>query len=72
MTKKINIAIVGLGQVGNYLYNELNTKKKDIFKKTGYIISISAISAKKINKINLSTLLLMMLLYTRTEKNIYS
>ena len=28
MTKKLNIAIVGLGQIGNYLYNELNTKKK--------------------------------------------
>ena len=30
------------------------------------------ISAKKINKIKLSALLLIMLLYTRTEKNIYS
>ena len=28
MNKNINIAIVGLGQVGNYLYNELNLKKK--------------------------------------------
>ena len=43
MTKKLNIAIVGLGQIGNYLYNELNTKKKDILKKTGKIISFSAI-----------------------------
>ena len=50
MTKKLNIAIVGLGQIGNYLYNELNTKKKDILKKTGKIISVSAISAKSINK----------------------
>ena len=50
MTKKLNIAIVGLGQIGNYLYNELNTKKKDILKKTGKIISVSAISAKNINK----------------------
>ena len=50
MTKKFNIAIVGLGQIGNYLYNELNTKKKDILKKTGKIISVSAISAKNINK----------------------
>ena len=40
MTKKLNIAIVGLGQIGNYLYNELNTKKKDILKKTGKIISV--------------------------------
>ena len=30
MKKIFNIAIVGLGQIGNYLYNELNTKKKDI------------------------------------------
>ena len=29
MSKLINIAVVGLGQVGNYLLNELNTKKKD-------------------------------------------
>ena len=28
--RQINIAIVGLGQIGNYLYNELITKKKDI------------------------------------------
>ncbi len=26
--KKINIALVGLGQIGNYLLNELNKKKK--------------------------------------------
>ena len=50
MTKKLNIAIVGLGQIGNYLYNELHIKKKDILKKTGKIISVSAISAKSINK----------------------
>jgi len=28
MDKKINIAVVGLGQIGSYLLNELNTKKK--------------------------------------------
>ena len=28
MKNNVNIAIVGLGQVGNYLYNELNQKKK--------------------------------------------
>ena len=33
--KKINIAVIGLGQVGNYLLNELNNKKKDIELKTG-------------------------------------
>ena len=25
--KKINIAVIGLGQIGSYLLNELNTKK---------------------------------------------
>ena len=49
-TKKINIAVVGLGQVGNYLLNELNTKKKDIELKTGKKIDIVAISAKNKNK----------------------
>ena len=28
MKNKLNIAIVGLGQIGIYLYNELITKKK--------------------------------------------
>lgn len=50
MKKKINIAIVGLGQIGNYLFNELNLKKKDIEIKTGKKINIVAISAKNINK----------------------
>ena len=48
--KKINIALVGLGQIGNYLMNELNKKKKDIEIKTGKRINIVAISAKSINK----------------------
>ena len=30
--KKFNIAIIGLGQVGNYLYRELNLKKKQIIR----------------------------------------
>jgi len=45
-----NIAVVGLGQVGIYLLNELNTKKKEIELKTGKKISIIAVSAKNINK----------------------
>ncbi len=48
--KQFNIAIVGLGQIGNYLYNELITKKKDIEIKTGKKIKIVAISAKNKNK----------------------
>ena len=34
MNKMINIAVVGLGQVGIYLYNELSSKKKEIEIKT--------------------------------------
>ena len=44
-----NIAIIGLGQIGLYLYNELKLKKKEIEIKTGNKINIVAISAK--NKI---------------------
>tara|TARA_B100001057_G_scaffold57602_1_gene51055 strand:- start:1676 stop:2968 length:1293 start_codon:yes stop_codon:yes gene_type:complete len=50
MSKIVNIAIVGLGQIGIYLYNELNTKKKEIEEKTGKKIQIVAISAKNKNK----------------------
>ena len=50
MKNIINIAVVGLGQVGNYLINELNTKKKDIELKTGKKINIVAISARNINR----------------------
>ena len=50
MINKLNIAIVGLGQIGIYLYNELITKKKDIENKTGRKINIVAISAKNKNK----------------------
>jgi homoserine dehydrogenase len=50
MNKQINIAIVGLGQIGNYLYNELNLRKKEIEIKTAKKINIVAISAKSKNK----------------------
>ncbi len=50
MSKKINVAIVGLGQIGIYLYNELNLKKKEILTKTGKSINIVALSAKNLNK----------------------
>jgi len=45
-----NIAIVGLGQIGIYLYNEINLKKKEIELKTGRKLNIAAISAKNKNK----------------------
>tara|TARA_B100001123_G_scaffold433913_1_gene559493 strand:+ start:2056 stop:3345 length:1290 start_codon:yes stop_codon:yes gene_type:complete len=50
MKKSFNIAVVGLGQVGSYLLNELNSKKKDIEIKTGKKIKVVAISAKNKNK----------------------
>ena len=50
MSEIKNIAIIGLGQVGIYLYNELNLKKKEIELKTGKKINIVAISAKNKNK----------------------
>ena len=50
MKKIYNIAVVGLGQVGIYLLNELSIKKKIIEAKTGTKINIVAISAKNIRK----------------------
>ena len=50
MEKIINIAIVGLGQVGIYLLNELNTKKKSIEFNTGKKINVVAVSARSISK----------------------
>ena len=50
MSKFINIAIVGLGQIGIYLYNELKNKSNDIENKTGKKIKIVAISARNKNK----------------------
>ena len=50
MSKNINVAIIGLGQIGIYLYNEISQKKKLIENKTGKKIKIIAISAKNKNK----------------------
>ena len=50
MKNIINIAIIGLGQIGNYLLNELKNKKKEIKLLTGKNINIVAISAKNKNK----------------------
>jgi len=50
MQKNINIALVGFGNVGSYLYNELKKKTKDIEIKTGKRIKIVALSAKNLNK----------------------
>ena len=50
MKKNLNIAVIGLGQIGIYLLNELNNKKKEIEVKTGKKIKIVAVSAKNRNK----------------------
>ena len=50
MKKNINIAVVGLGQIGIYLLNELNNNKKEIELKTGKKINVIAVSAKNRNK----------------------
>ena len=50
MKNDINIAVVGLGQIGNYLLNELKNKKKEIKLLTGKNINVVAISAKNKNK----------------------
>ena len=50
MSNVIKIAIIGLGQVGNYLYRELNLQRKNIEIKTAKKIEIIAISAKNKTK----------------------
>jgi homoserine dehydrogenase len=50
MNKIMNIAIIGLGQIGIYLYNELILKRREIEIKTGKKLKIVAISAKNKNK----------------------
>ena len=44
--KKLNIAIVGLGNIGSYLYKYLNDNKKILTKKNNCLPLIKYISAK--------------------------
>ena len=48
--KKLNIAIVGLGNIGSYLYKYLNDNKKILTKKTNCVPTITFISAKNKKK----------------------
>lgn len=48
--KKLNIAIVGLGNIGSYLYKYLKTNKKNLFQKTNSEPNIIYVSAKNIRK----------------------
>jgi len=50
MSNDIKIAIIGLGQIGNYLYRELNLQRRNIEIKTAKKIRIIAISAKNKTK----------------------
>ena len=51
MNKIINIAIIGLGQVGLYLYNELRIKKKEnlkLIKKFFIVIQLKFLKKKEL------------------------
>ena len=50
MNKKMNIVIVGLGNIGSYFYNYLKRNKKTIFNKTNTIPNILFVSARSFTK----------------------
>jgi len=50
MNKKMNIVIVGLGNIGSYFYNYLKKNKNIIFNKTNTIPNILFVSAKSLSK----------------------
>ena len=50
MKKKLNIAIVGLGNIGSYLYSYLTKNKNEIFKKNNIYPNILFVSAKNRTK----------------------
>ena len=48
--EKVNIAIVGLGNIGSYFYKTLLKNKANISSKTGKIPVIKYLSARSIKK----------------------
>ena len=50
MNKKMNIVIVGLGNIGSYFYSYLRKNKNVIFNKTNTMPNILFISARSVNK----------------------
>ena len=50
MLKKLNIAIIGLGNIGSYLYKYLNDNKKILTEKNNCLPIIKYVSAKSKNK----------------------
>ena len=51
--RKLNIAIIGLGNIGSYLFNYLKTNKKILTEKNNCIPIIKYVSAKKRKKRNI-------------------
>ena len=50
MFEKINIAIVGFGNIGSYFYKILEKNKTNIFTKTGKMPIVKYICARNIKK----------------------
>jgi homoserine dehydrogenase len=50
MDRKMNIVIVGLGNIGSYFYNYLKQNKKNIYNKTNTIPNILFVSARSYKK----------------------
>ena len=50
MNRKMNIVIVGLGNIGSYFYNYLKQNKKNIYNKTNTTPNILFVSARSFNK----------------------
>ena len=48
--KKMNIAIIGLGNIGSYLYKYLKTNKAILSKKNNCIPNVIYVSAKNKNR----------------------
>lgn len=46
----MNICIVGLGNIGSYLYKYIQKNKNEIFKKTNVLPNLKYVSAKSFKK----------------------
>ena len=50
MSKNFNIAIAGLGNIGEYFFSKLQSQKKDILKKTNSKYKIRSVCVKNLKK----------------------
>ena len=50
MKKNVNIAVIGLGNIGSYFCNEVIKNKNDILVKTGKNLNLLYVSAKNKHK----------------------